>query len=106
MNLSEKGFDLTFTVPMDKAILSSPKSYTIKSYAYKFHQGYGSPQVGVKNLKATQVTLSEDRKTVRLLLPEMQERQLYEISLEALKTSKGEPLANNLIVYHAHNLLR
>jgi hypothetical protein len=106
MNLSEKGFDLTFTVPMDKAIVSSPKSYAIKSYAYKYHQGYGSPQVGVKNLKANQVSLLEDGKTVKLVLSDMQDRQLYEISLKALKTAKGEPLANNLIVYHAHNLLR
>ena len=91
---------------MDKTLASSADSYAIKSYTYKYHQGYGSPQVGVKTLQATKVTLSEDGKTVKLVLSEMQDRRLYEFSLKALKTAEGEPLANALVVYHAHNLLR
>ena len=106
MNLTAKGFNLTFTAPMDKTIASSPESYAIKSYAYKYHQGYGSPQVGAKKLQPTKVTLSEDGKTVRLVLSAMQDQRLYQFSLKSLKTTKGEPLANALVVYHAHNLLR
>ena len=106
MNLTAKGFNLTFTAPMDKTLTSSTESYAIKSYAYKYHQGYGSPQVGAKTLKPTNVSLSEDGKTVKLVLSEMQDRRLYEFSLKALRTAEGEPLANALVVYHAHNLLR
>ncbi len=104
VNLTESGFSLTFTVPVDKTLALSKDSYAIKSYSYKYHQSYGSPQVNARKLTVEKATLSVDGRTVTLDLPEMQPRRLYEISLKAIKTSEGHALLNPLLVYHAHNL--
>ena len=104
MSLTKTGFALTFTVPLDKESAGSPTSYALKSYAYKYHQGYGSPQVNVRKLTVEKATLSGDGRTVTLELPDMQARRLYEFSLKNLKPAKGDHLLNHLLVYHAHNL--
>ena len=104
ISLTKTGFALTFTVPMDKESANSSASYGLKSYSYKYHQGYGSPQVNVRKLTIEKATLSGDGRTVTLELPDMQARRLYEFSLKNLKTAKGGHLLNPLLVYHAHNL--
>ena len=104
LNLTKTGFALTFTVPMDKESANTSASYGLKSYSYKYHQGYGSPQVNVRRFAAEKSTLSADGKTIKLKLPDMQPRRLYEFSLKNLKTADGERLVNPLLVYHAHNL--
>ncbi|MFP6899747.1 MAG: hypothetical protein VCA36_02310, partial [Opitutales bacterium] len=104
LSLTKSGFSLTFTVAVDKASATAVGNYAIKSYSYKYHRSYGSPQVNRKNWKPAKATLSGDGKTVTLDLPEMQPRQLYEISLKQVRTAEGSSLLNPLIVYHAHNL--
>jgi len=104
VSLTKSGFSLTFTVPVDKTLAVSKDSYAIKSYSYKYHQSYGSPQVNVRKLTAEKAILSGDGKTVTLDLPEMQPRQLYEISLKRIRSADGSPLLNPLLVYHAHQL--
>jgi glucose/arabinose dehydrogenase len=104
VTLTRTGFSLTFTVPLDENSVRDVGNYAIKSYAYKYHQSYGSPQVGVKKITPSKATLSKDGKTLDLQLPEMQARKLYEISLKQIRTSEGSALLNPLLVYHAHNL--
>lgn len=104
INLTGSGFSLTFTVPLNETLATSRDSYSIKTYSYRYHQGYGSPQVNQKTLKPSKATLSANGKSVMLDLPEMEARRLYEISLRELRTTKGLSLLNPLLVYHAHNL--
>jgi len=104
INLTKSGFSLTFTVPLDKSSAISVNNYAIKSYSYKYHQSYGSPQVNLRSIKPTKAQLSKDAKTVILELPDMQARQVYEISLKQIRTAEGVPLLNPLLAYHAHNL--
>jgi len=104
ITLTQTGFSLTFNVPLEKASAASEKNYSIKSYSYKYHVGYGSPQVNVKKPMPTKAILSNDAKTVHLSIPNMEARRVYEISLQSLRTSEGSALINPLVVYHAHNL--
>ncbi|MBG30994.1 MAG: hypothetical protein CMI31_13505 [Opitutae bacterium] len=104
ITLTQTGFSLTFTVPLEKASVTSEKNYFIKSYSYKYHVGYGSPQVNVKKTIPSKAVLSGDAKTVHLSIPNMEARRIYEISLQNLRTADGSALINPLVVYHAHNL--
>ena len=104
VTLTQTGFSITFTVPVDKALATSVDNYPMKSYSYKYHKSYGSPQVNVKSIKPTKATLSADAKTVLLSIPAMEARRLYEISLKQVRTNEGSALLNPLVVYHAHNL--
>jgi glucose/arabinose dehydrogenase len=104
INIIKSGFSITFTVPVDKNLATGTQNYGIKSYSYKYHQSYGSPQVNVRKLTVAKATLSDDAKTIHLSIPNMEARRLYEISLKAIRTGEGKPLLNPFLVYHAHNL--
>ncbi len=104
MHLLPEGFSLTFTLPIDPSSAANPANLPIQSYAYKYHQGYGSPQVNKQTHVPAKTTLSKDGLTLTLQVPSLQPRRLYQFSLSALKTKDGSGLLNPLVVYHAHNL--
>jgi hypothetical protein len=39
------GFELEFTLPVDKKLASIPANYEITSFIYKYHPVYGSPVI-------------------------------------------------------------
>ena len=104
ISVNPKGFSMSFTVPMDRKSLSDPANYSAKTYAYKYHQGYGSPQVSKDLLKASTVRVSKDARSVRIEYERMIPRRVYELRLSGLVGAKGEKLVNSLVAYHAHNL--
>ena len=104
ISIIKSGFALTFTSKMDEASALETASYKIKSYSYKYHIGYGSPQVGTAKVQVEGAELSNDGKTIKLKLNNLKPRKLYEFFLTNLKTAKGEKLLNPLVVYNAYNL--
>ena len=62
---------MTFTVPMDRESVSSPENFWTKVYTYKYHQGYGSPQVSKETRKPAAISVSKDAKTISLEFEEM-----------------------------------
>ena len=104
INLTPKGFSMTFTVPMDRESVSNPDHFSTKVYTYKYHQGYGSPQVSKETRKPREITVSKDAKTSHLEFEEMTPRRVYEFNLGSLLTAEGGKLVNSLVAYHAHNL--
>ena len=97
---------MTFTVPMDRDSVSNPNHFSTKLYTYKYHQGYGSPQVSKETRKPTKISVSEDARTINLEYDEMTPRRVYEFNLTALLTAEGGKLVNSLVAYHAHNLCK
>ena len=95
---------MRFTVPMDRDSVSNPDNFQTKLYTYKYHQGYGSPQVSKETRTPTMISVSEDAKIINLVFDEMTPRRVYEFNLGALSTAKGGRLVNSLVAYHAHNL--
>ena len=89
---------------MDRESISNPDHFLTKVYAYKYHEGYGSPQVSKDTRKPDEITVSKDAKTIRLEFEEMTPRRVYEFNLGSLLTAKGGKLVNSLVAYHAHNL--
>ena len=83
INLTPKGFSMTFTVPMDRESVSNPDHFLTKVYAYKYHQGYGSPQVSKDTRKPDEITVSKDAKTIRLEFEEMTPRAFTSLIWEA-----------------------
>jgi sugar lactone lactonase YvrE len=104
IKLTTKGFSMAFTVPMDAESVTKPDNFLTKVYAYKYHQGYGSPQISKETLKPEKVTLSSDAKTIRLEYKQMTARRVYEFNLGAVLTADGGKLVNSMVAYHAHNL--
>ncbi len=63
MNLTDTGFKLSFTKPLSKV---AKENFAFQRYYYKYHQSYGSPQLGKEPIKVTALNLAPDGKSVFL----------------------------------------
>ena len=104
MHLTGKGFELTFTLPMDSKTATDPANYAFKRYFYSYHKGYGSPQREVQAVKVASATMKGES-TVSLELDGLEPGRVYELKLgSALRAKGGESLVNTLTFYNAVQL--
>lgn len=104
MNLTEKGFDLVFTQPMDKSTAMDIKNYAFRHYFYEYHSKYGSDQFDVQDIPVTDIQISDDLKMVSLTLSSLKPGYVYELNLGDIKTANGEELNNKVICYTLNKL--
>jgi hypothetical protein len=104
MTITAKGFELTFTQPVNTEAAANPLSYSFKHYYYEYHAAYGSNQFDVTPIKVTDVTLSPDKKTVSISLEQLKAGYIYELNLTGITAQNGTPLQNKLICYTVNQL--
>ena len=61
------GFEVNFTMPVDRASAENLNSYELSSFIYKYHAVYGSPPTNTEPIKVKGVKISADGKTVRIV---------------------------------------
>lgn len=105
MNLTQKGFDLHFTQPVNADSASDPSKYSFRHYYYKYHSSYGSDQFDVQQVSVTKVIVSDDRKKVSVMLGEIKAGYIYELTMGNIISKKGKPLANHLVCYTLNAIL-
>lgn len=105
MQLTQQGFDLVFTQPVDAASARNPANYSMRHYNYSYHKRYGSPQMNLDSVPIKQVRLSADRKRVSVILNQLAAGYVYELKLGDIRTKEGRPLENKLICYTVNRLL-
>lgn len=111
MNLTEKGFDLTFTQKVSVAEATNKSNYRLSRYYYEykkkdFEEGIDiSTQVDLQEVPVVDVRLSADGKKVSLILDELKAGYVYELKLDNIKNPAGRPLENKLICYTLNNVL-
>ena len=103
--MTENGFDLTFTRPVDTTLASQPGNYQLQRYYYEYHEAYGSDRMDVANVNVKAVDISADGKTVSLTLPELKAGYVYDLTIQPMKCEKGAVLKNNRLFYTANNVL-
>ncbi|CAH0994577.1 hypothetical protein EMA8858_00687 [Emticicia aquatica] len=104
MNLTPNGFDLTFTLPLDKNIAQELANYKFRRFYYEYHQAYGSKQFDVKDIAVKSVKISDDGKKVSLELAEMKAGYIYELNVGDLKTADNKYLINKILCYTLNKL--
>ncbi|MEM1094499.1 MAG: hypothetical protein AAGJ10_07835, partial [Bacteroidota bacterium] len=105
MRLTESGFDLDLTLPLDPATVATDSALTVTRYRYAYHRAYGSPQLDITNVAVTDWTLSDDARTLSLALGELVPGFVYQIDFAGLRATNGRPL-DNPHVYYTLNRLR
>ncbi len=98
IRVTPKGFDLTFTKPVDRAALTAA-SFAIKHYGYNYWATYGSPQVEPTAAPVAAVNLSSDGRRASLTLPKLVIGRLYEFQLRGVKATDGTPLLHGDAYY-------
>jgi len=92
MEAEPDGFTLRFTKPIDSATAKLPDALKISSYTFLYHQDYGSPEIDTKRIDIKQVNVSDDRKSVRLILNGLRPLHVHELDAEGLRSEDGQPL--------------
>lgn len=104
MRITDEGFDLHFTQPMDEATLRDTVNYQFRHYYYEYHLKYGSDQFDVQHVNVKGIGVSDGGKTVSLKLEHLKPGYIYELTLGDLKSEAGEVLNNRLICYTVNTL--
>ena len=104
MRLTKKGFELTFTKPVDRETARQASAYSMTNYYYLYHARYGSPKTEVTPAKVTGVTLSEDGLRATLELEKLEPGRVYELRPSGLRSAGGEPLVTRLAAYTLNRL--
>lgn len=104
MNITDQGFDLHFTQPMDEATLRDTSNFHFRHYYYEYHLKYGSDQFDVQKLPVTDVEVRDGGETVSLKIGKLKPGYIYELTVGDLKSQDGEALENRLICYTVNAL--
>lgn len=104
MNLTTKGFDLTFTQPVDDSIALNPVNYKLQRYYYEYRAKYGSPKMDFQKVEVKDIKIFPDHKKVSLTLDSLKAGYVYQLNVENLKAASGDSLANGPICYTVNKL--
>ncbi|MFY0625959.1 MAG: hypothetical protein JXR07_06685 [Reichenbachiella sp.] len=105
VNAQTDGFNIKFTVPMDISTLNNLDNYNGKSYIYKYHAVYGSPQTNIETLKITGVKVADDGLSARIQVENLRPYYVHEINLAGVKTKNGSnDLLHSSFYYTLNNI--
>ena len=104
MRLTRKGFELTFTKPVNPETASQPSAYSMTHYYYLYHDQYGSPKTDITPARVKSVGLSEDRMRATLELEQLIPGRVYELRPTGILGADGESLVTRLAAYTLNKL--
>ncbi len=82
------GFEIEFTMPVNRKSAEDLASYAASSFIYKHHPVYGSPPIHQKDLVIKGVKVSEDGKKVRLVIDGLREYYVHELNLDGIRSAE------------------
>ena len=93
VQVTKKGLKITFTEPLAKDWEITLDDLLIQQWRYEATEQYGGPKLDLETLMLEQITLSADRRTVNLNVPERKEQHvLYLLWNSNLKSATGKVL--------------
>jgi hypothetical protein len=104
MSLTPRGFDLTFTRPVDAKALADTASYRFKRYYYAYHLDYGSDRMDETPVPVRSVRVSPDGRKVSVVLDDLRAGYVYQLDLKGLKGTDAAPLVNSTVYYTINKL--
>nr|WP_293833532.1 plastocyanin/azurin family copper-binding protein [uncultured Arsenicibacter sp.] len=94
------GFEVEFTLPVDKKTAENIASYDMSSFTYKYHSTYGSPIEDAKALPIRGVVVSDDGLKARIVVDTtLREGYIHQLKLEGVKSAAGLSLLHNTGYY-------
>lgn len=79
------GFEIEFTLPVDKKSAEDLASYSVESFIYKYHPVYGSPTVNTEKCNVKGVKVSDDGLKVRIIVDNLRRYYIHNITLEGVR---------------------
>ena len=104
ISLTEKGFDVTFTRPLDHSVAEDLEHYKMERFFYRYQQKYGSAEYEKTPVKVVSAELQSDKRTVSLTLDKIVPWRLYRLMLNGVESSDGHEVVNSMVVYTLNRL--
>lgn len=104
IQVTEDGFNITFTQPVNRATAANPASYKISDFTYKYHHVYGSPVTDLQTRTVYKVSVAQDGKSARLYVEGLRPGYINEIKAEGIKNSQGKNLLHDFAYYTLNQL--
>ena len=99
------GFEIEFTLPVNKKLASDVNNYDVSSYIYKYHPVYGSPMVNQKENPVRGAQVSEDGLKVRIVVDGLREGYIHTIKPEGiLSNTEALPLLHGSAFYTLNSI--
>jgi cytochrome c551/c552 len=99
------GFEIEFTKEVDRASAEDPDSYFGKSYIYKYHAAYGSPQTNIEEVSIKGVKVSADGMKVRVVADNIRQFYVHEFLLSGIRSKdKGNTILHPTFYYTLNNI--
>lgn len=104
IQVTNSGFDVTFTQPLDAATAERLEAYSITSHTYYYWKTYGSPPQDVRAEKVRSARVSEDRRRVSLTVDGLKRGRVYELRLNGVKAKDGSDVLHPEAYYTLNEL--
>lgn len=99
------GFELVFTKPVNEETASDPSSYTITGFTYRYHSTYGSEIINQESAPVSNVLVSDDGLSARLVVNNLREGYIHEIRADGVREAEtSNPLLHTLGYYTLKNI--
>ena len=98
------GFELTFTMPVDRKTAGDINAYQLNSHTYLYHATYGSDEIQRKPLTVRSAKVSDDGMRVRLVVSDLRELFVHEIIASGVRNTSGDPLLHPYAWYTLNHL--
>jgi hypothetical protein len=103
--LSQDGFDLTFTKPVDPEALGK-KPVSVSSFTYVYNSNYGGPEIDTRAETVGAVKLSKDGKTLTVPVENLRKGRVYEFRVDGPKSRDGEGVVHPEAYYTLNYLVK
>ncbi len=99
------GFEIEFTLPVDRASAEDLSSYSGRNFIYKYHPVYGSPTVNEQKLAIKGVKVSEDNMKVRIVVDNLRQYYLHQIDVPGIRSKENSlPVLHGSAYYTLNNI--
>lgn len=100
------GFEITFTMPVDRKAAANPASYSVEGFNYKYHHNYGSPVIDKQSHPVRGVVVSRDGRRARLVVDGLRQGYIHEIKLGGVRSTGGQSLLHDVGYYTLNRIPR
>jgi cytochrome c551/c552 len=98
------GFEIEFTLPVDKKTAEDLSSYNGKTFIYKYHPVYGSPTINEEKIDIKGVKVSDDGLKVSVVIDNLRQYYIHEINVSGIKSHDGLPVLHPTAFYTLNNI--
>jgi hypothetical protein len=104
MRAKPKGFELTFTRPVDPQTAGDPNSYKLRSWTYIYYDRYGDDHQDERELAVKSAKVSDDGRSVVLEIDDLRPYYVHALRAEGVRSKEGWPLLHKDAYYTLNRL--